>query len=128
MLTSGSGCAIIRIKLPQLDARRIASTMAESSASTSDRPGPSKKAKRDCRYQQDWRSHGMLPSARGPTFACCKYCNTDINVAHGGVSDIKKHLTTSKHREIIKATGSSGNLTVLFRHSLTDEAVTRAEG
>ena len=82
--------------------------MAESSASTSDRPGPSKKAKRDCRYQQDWRSHGMLPSARGPTFACCKYCNTDINVAHEGVSDIKKHLTTSKHREIINTLHAMG--------------------
>ena len=53
-------------------------SQAGSLEGVSDSPGPSKKAKRECKYQQlqEWQSHGMLPSARGPTFARCKCCNT----------------------------------------------------
>ena len=63
-------------------------SQAGSLEGVSDSPGPSKKAKRECKYQQEWQSHGMLPSARGPTFARCKCCNTDINIAHGGVMSL----------------------------------------
>ena len=64
--------------------------MAESSSSSiaqedtldeTDVPGAPKKVKRDCRFKQEWRSHGMLPSKKGPTFAYCKTCNADINIA-----------------------------------------------
>ena len=60
--------------------------MAESSSSSiaqedtldeTDVPGAPKKVKRDCRFKQEWRSHGMLPSKKGPTFAYCKTCNAD---------------------------------------------------
>ena len=103
--------------------------MAEMSdkGSDFDHPGAPKKAKRDCKYQQEWQSHGMLPSTRGPTFARCKCCYTDINVAQGGVNDIKKHLATSKHQEMAKVVGSSGNVRAFFQQSLIEEKVTRAE-
>ena len=71
--------------------------MAESSSSSiaqedtldeTDVPGAPKKVKRDCRFKQEWRSHGMLPSKKGPTFAYCKTCNADINIASGGAYGI----------------------------------------
>ena len=65
---------------------------AGSLESVSDGPGPSKKAKRECKYQQEWQSHGMLPSARGPTFARCKCCNTDININNVSLLTIKSHF------------------------------------
>ena len=103
--------------------------MAETSdkGSDFDCPGAPKKAKRDCKYQQEWQSHGMLPSTRGPTFARCKCCYTDINVAQGGVNDIKKHLATSKHQEMAKVVGSSENVRAFFQQSPIEEKVTRAE-
>ena len=66
-------------------------------------------------------------ASRGPTFARCKCCYTDINVAHGGVNDIKKHLATSKHQEMAKVVGSSRNVRAFFLQSPTEEKVTRAE-
>jgi len=63
----------------------------------------------------------MLPSTRGPTFARCKYCYTDIDVAHGGVNDIKKHLATSKH-QMAKVVGSSRNVRAFFQQSPIEES------
>ena len=78
--------------------------MAESPRGDFDRPGPSKRSSRDCKYQQEWQSHGMLPSMKGPGFGLCKYCNTDINIAHGAV-----------YEEIVKAVGSSRNVREFFQ-------------
>ena len=92
-----------------------------------DGPGPSKRAKRDCKYQQEWRSHGMSRSKKGSAFARCDCCGVDINIGHGGVNDVKKHLTTSKHQEMLTATSSSNSLRALFQQSSIEESVTRAE-
>ncbi len=52
-------------------------------------PGPSKKAKRECHYLNDWQTHGI--SRSGKNFGFCKLCGTHINnISHGGVSDVRK--------------------------------------
>ena len=84
-------------------------------------------SRRDCKYQQEWQNHRMLPSTKGPGFGRCKYCNTDINISHGGVYDVKKHLSSSKHQEMVKAVGSSRNVREFFQQSPIEQAVTRAE-
>ena len=94
---------------------------------TEDIPGPSKKPRRDCKYQNEWRSHGMLPSRKGPTFALCESCGMDINIGHVGLNDVRKHLATSKHQEVRKATSSTMALKAFFRPSPLDESITRAE-
>ena len=110
--------------------------MAESSSSSiaqedtldeTDVPGAPKKVKRDCRFKQEWRSHGMLPSKKGPTFAYCKTCNADINIASGGAYGIKKHLSTSKHQEVARASSCSSSLISMFQQSPIEDKVTRAE-
>ena len=69
----------------------------------------------------------MAPGIKGPTFAHCKSCNADVNVAHSGVHNVKKHLATSKHKEMVTAASSSGELSsFFFRPSPIEEAVTRA--
>ena len=70
---------------------------------------------------------GVSASKRGPNFAHCDSCCTDINVGHGGVHDIRKHLATSKHQEMVKAAKSSRSLRTLFRRSPVEESVTRTE-
>jgi hypothetical protein len=89
-----------------------------------DSPAAPMKLKRDCRFKQEWRSHGMLPSKRGPTFSFCKWCTAHISVAHGGANDVKKHLNTSKHEEVVRASSSNANL---FQQSPIEDKVTRAE-
>ena len=69
----------------------------------------------------------MLPSTRGPKFTNCKVCKTDINISHGGLSDVKKHLATSKHKEIVKAASSSGNVRAFLQQPPLGEKITRAE-
>ena len=87
--------------------------MAESSGSsvaqedTLDKAGAPKKLKRKYRFKQEWRSHGMFPCKKGPTFAYCKTCNADVNIASGEAHGIKKHLSTSKHQEVARASSCS---------------------
>ena len=88
---------------------------------------PLKKRKRDCRYQQEWKQCGIIRSKRGPTFARCDTCNCDFSIAHGGASDMKRHLVTVKHKEMSNAIKSNQSLTVLAHKSATEEAVTKAE-
>ena len=89
-----------------------------------DIPGPPKKAKRECKYQSEWRNSGVLPSRKGPTFALCESCGV---VGHGGLNNVRKHFATSKHQEMLKATSSTMSLKSFFRPSPVEESITRAE-
>ncbi len=37
-------------------------------------------------------------------------CGTHINISHGGVSDVRKHLATAKHQQMVQAEGESMDL------------------
>ena len=50
-----------------------------------------------------------------------------INISHGGISDVRKHLATSKHQQLVKAAGSCGDLIRIIPQSPTEDTVTRAE-
>lgn len=89
--------------------------------------GPSKRPKRDCKYQRDWQRHGILSSKKGKNFATCKTCNVDINGSHGGLSDVRKHLATLKHQQLAKAAGGSEDLRYFMLQSPIEDAVTRSE-
>ena len=99
--------------IPTLDAAKI--------------PLDRQRPKRECKYQIEWRSHRVYPSRKGPTFAFCESCGVDINVGHGGLNDVRKHLATSKHQEMLKATSGTSSLKALFRPSPLEESITRAE-
>lgn len=94
-----------------------------------DGPGPSKKPKRDCKYHPEWKTLGMTASRRGSAFAHCDICNADVSIAHGGVNDVKKHLTTSKHKEMLKTSGSHRDLGTFFQSQgrAMEDAVIRSE-
>ena len=65
--------------------------------------GPSKKVRRDCQYLLERQSYGIFRSCKGN----CKICKVNINVSHGGVSDVRKHLATAKHQQLVKAEGKT---------------------
>ena len=103
--------------------------MADHRTQDVDGPGPSKKHKWECKYQQEWGASSMTVSRKGSTFAHCTLCITDISIAHGGVNDAKKHLTTSKHQEVVRASGCQRNLETFFQfpENVMEDAVTRSE-
>ena len=88
---------------------------------------PSKKARRECKYQHEWQSHGIFRSCKGKNFALCKTCNVDIYVSCGGISDVRKHLATTKHQQLVKAAGNSVDLRKFMPQSPIEDAVTRSE-
>ena len=90
-------------------------------------PGTAKRPKRECSYQTEWKNCGVSTSRRGPNFAHCDYCGTEISIGHGGVNDVKKHLATTKHQEMVKHSSGNQSLRALFAQSPIEESVTRAE-
>ena len=83
-----------------------------------------KKLGRECKYQRDWQNHGFSASKRGDN---CNFCNCEINIAHGGVSNLKKQEQTMKHQELTKVGQSCKSLVTYMRQSPIEEAVTHAE-
>ncbi|GBM43268.1 hypothetical protein AVEN_154589-1 [Araneus ventricosus] len=44
----------------------------------------------------------------------CSHCNSEFSVAHCGLSDIKDHLQSSKHKKSLACAASSSKLTSFF--------------
>ena len=86
-----------------------------------------KRVKRECSYHPDWKNSGLSASKKGSNFAHCDSCGTDISIGHGGIHDIKRHLATAKHLEMVKVTSSNRCLRSLFKESPIEKSVTRAE-
>ena len=95
--------------------------LSKFSTMTSEGPGAPKRQKRECSYQSEC---GISASRRGPTFAHCDICGTEISVGHGEVNDVKKHMATSKHQDIVKNSSGNKSLRVLFAQSSIEESVT----
>ena len=68
-----------------------------------------------------------MRSCKGKNFALCETCNVDINESHGGISDVKKHLATTKHQQLVKAAGNSADLRKFMPQSPIEDGVTRSE-
>ena len=60
------------------------------------------------KYKPEWATdlQFICHSDKGPTFAYCRVCNTHINVAHGGKSDISRHASSTSHSTLQKATAT----------------------
>jgi len=62
----------------------------------------------------------------------CEKCRTDFGVAHGGASDIEKHLRSEKHNLSDHAATSSSSILILFKKtnspSSKDFEIAVAEG
>ena len=72
-------------------------------------PRAAKCPKRECSYQTEWKIGGVSASGGG------------------GVNDVKKHLATTKHQEMVKHSSGNQCLRTLFEQSPIEESVTQAE-
>ena len=107
----------------------MAATRVRSRSPSDTENSVTKRRKRGCKYQPEWKGSGILRSSRGNSFARCEFCNTDFNISHGGVNDVKRHLATSKHQQCLNAASRSRQITTILhsQQSPVEDAVTRAE-
>ena len=49
----------------------------------------------------------IIKSDKGSSYAKCTICASDINICHGGINDINKHISTSKHKLALESGDSS---------------------
>lgn len=69
----------------------------------------------------------ILQSSRGNYFAFCSVCRCDINISHGGKTDIVTHSSTQKHKDSASCLEKNKKLSNFFVGGKDDSAVTRAE-
>lgn len=67
----------------------------------------------------------IISSKKGSTFAMCTVCNCEFSVAHGGKTDVVKHVNTKKHLE--KAASIEKNEKISFFAETRDQKVIKAE-
>ena len=67
-----------------------------------------KKKKYAAKYKPEWATdlQFICHSDKRPTFAYCRVCNTHLNVAHGGKSDLVRHASSTSHSTLQKAISS----------------------
>ena len=68
----------------------------------------------------------VTKSSFGDTFAFCNLCRSDINIAHGGRDDPRKHCATQKHSNAASAVKSQPSLST-FAGADRSAEVTRSE-
>ena len=56
----------------------------------------------------------ITESKRGNTYAYCKLCASNFNIAHGGLNDIKRHADGAKHQSKLKELASNSTLMSLY--------------
>lgn len=60
-------------------------------------------------------------SRKGPHFAFCTVCSVDIKIAHGGASDIKNHVRSKKHGDLVKTQVKISKIGTFFNSRENDE-------
>ena len=56
----------------------------------------------------------MASSKKGPLFAFCTVCNSDINIAGGGVYDVKRHCDGVKHKKSLQSVSAQPSISSLM--------------
>ena len=51
-------------------------------------PGPSKRAKRECKHHSEWKSHGLSACKKGATHAHCNICYINFSIPNCGLYDV----------------------------------------
>ena len=69
----------------------------------------------------------IIKSDKGPSYAKCTICASDINICHGGINDINKHISTSKHKLALESGDSSKKIESFFIKKSESSAVIKAE-
>ena len=76
---------------------------------------PAKRKKHvDSKYQAEWSRFKMASSKKGPLFAFCTVCNSDINIAGGGVYDVKRHCDGVKHKKSLQCVSAQPSISSLM--------------
>ncbi|GBM15280.1 hypothetical protein AVEN_144062-1 [Araneus ventricosus] len=57
----------------------------------------------------------------------CSHCNSEFSVAHGGRSDIKDNLQSSKHKKSLACAASSSKLTSFFKTASSNDKSERGD-
>ena len=77
------------------------------------------------KYTAKWPC--IVPSRKGVHYALCTVCHCGISVRHGGQYDVKIHVASPKHRDILKVTTSTHSLQNFFiRERSTDNSIIKA--
>ena len=63
------------------------------------------------KFRTSWKlPERITASKRGNTYAYCKLCVSDFNIAHSGLNDIKRHVEGAKHQSKLKDLSTNSTL------------------
>ena len=62
---------------------------------------PAKKSKGLCKFRNEWNtSYSFISKVQGNCYkAFCTLCKREFAIAHGGLSDVKQHVSGAEHKK-----------------------------
>ena len=89
-----------------------------------------KRSKPTGKLRTSWKlPEHITASKRGDTYAYCKLCLSDFNIAHGGLNDIKRHVEGTKHQTKLKHLSTNSTLVSFYgdQRRVHEQSVISAE-
>ena len=81
--------------------------------------------------QESWRKYHLAPSKKGASYVFCTLCSSDLSIGGGGLHDIKRHIGSVKHTQLLRAVQSQPSIASAMASSSQTESlqdqVTKAE-
>ena len=83
------------------------------------------------KWQEGWRKYHLTRSRKGASYAFCTLCSNDLSIGGGGLHDIKRHVGSVKHMQMLRDLHSQPSITSAMASSSQAESpqdqVTKAE-
>ena len=83
------------------------------------------------KWQESWRKYHLVPSKKGASYVFCTLCSSDLSIGGGGLHDIKRHIGSVKHTQLLRAVQIQPSIASAMASSLQTETlqdqVTKAE-
>ena len=115
-LEGSSSCSDSDVEDPKQDSASETTGVASACSSSSSLHSPlHRKRKRPCKWSAEWKRYSMARSKKGTSYAYCTVCYTDLLIASGGVSDVRRHVDGKKHKDNARLAGSQKPIRAALR-------------
>ena len=86
-------------------------------------------SKRKCVFNDDLRQkYPFIKKAKSDCDVLCKKCNSNFSIAHGGRTDIEKHLRTNRNKNAEDAAASSSRIDTFVVKDNSNDRISALEG
>ena len=75
------------------------------------------------KWQESWRKYHLAPSKKVASYVFCTLCSSDLSIGGGELHDIKRHIGSVKHTQLLRAVLSQPSIASAMASSSQTESL-----